>query len=83
MSHEIKFLICIDKIPSVKLAIFETQFAKVSSLGNIFSQKYILLRYLTNGKVSCARENRVRSCYLHFWHAISIQYAAIMSRNRG
>ena len=29
---EIGFLICIHKIPSMKFAIFETQFAKVSSL---------------------------------------------------
>ena len=44
---EIKFLICIHKIPSVKFAIFETQFTKVSSLEifsheNIFSLRYNL-----------------------------------------
>ena len=37
---EIKFLICIHEIPSMKFAIFETQFAKVSSL-EIFSQENI------------------------------------------
>ena len=37
---EIKFLICIHKIPFVKLAIFETQFAKLSSL-EIFSHENI------------------------------------------
>ena len=37
---EIKFLICIHEIPSMKFAIFETQFTKVSSL-EIFSQENI------------------------------------------
>ena len=37
---EIKFLICIHEIPSVKFSIFETKFAKVSSL-EIFSHKNI------------------------------------------
>ena len=37
---EIKFLICIHEIPSVEFAIFETEFAKVSSL-EIFSQENI------------------------------------------
>ena len=36
---EIKFLICIDKITSVKFAIFEIQFAKVSSLEIFFLTK--------------------------------------------
>ena len=36
---EIKFLVCIHKITSIKFAILETQFA------NTFSQKYILLKY--------------------------------------
>ena len=37
---EIKILICIHGVLSVKFAIFETKFAKVSSL-EIFSNKYI------------------------------------------
>ena len=44
---DIKFLICIHIIPSVKFAIFETKFAKVSSLV-IFSHENILSSGIIN-----------------------------------
>ena len=50
--HDIKFLICIQVIPSMKFAVFETQFTKLSFL-EIFSHKNIFSRgiiNLTNGK---------------------------------
>ena len=46
---EIKFLICIHEIPSVKFAIFETQFAKASSL-EIFSLENIFQGYYSFNK---------------------------------
>ena len=54
---EIKFLICIHITPSMKFAIFKTQFAKVSSL-KTFSHKKILPQgiILTNGKGSYAQK---------------------------
>ena len=69
-------------MPSVKFAIFETQFAKVSSL-EIFSHENIFSQGITNltdGKVSYAQKHRKR---YHFRQSISIRYSAIMFRNRG
>ena len=78
-------MICIHKIPSMKFAILETNFTKVSSLKilsheNIVSQAII---NLTNGKCLYAQEHIKLTWYLYFWHAISKQYAAIMPKNRG
>ena len=78
---EIKFLIFIQDVPFVKFTIFEAQFPKVGSL-EIFSRKNIIshegIINLTNDKGLYAQKTEK-----HFWHAISIQYAVIMSRNRG
>ena len=60
---EIKFLICIHEIPSVKFAIFETQFAKVSFL-EIFSIFSLGIINLINGKGSYSEKHRKR--YLIF-----------------
>ena len=69
---EIKSLICIHETPSMKLAIFNTQFAKVSSL-EIFSHKNIFSKgiiNLTNGKGSYTQKHQKR--YLIF--AFSARY---------
>ena len=73
-----KFLICIQEIPFAKFAIFKAQFPKVSYL-EIFSHTNIYYEgiiNLTNDKGLYAQKK-------HFWHAISTQYAVIMSQNRG
>ena len=68
---EIKFLICIQKMPFVKFAIFEAQFPKVNSL-EIFSHKNIISHKgiidLTNDKGLHAQKNIEK----HFWHATFI-----------
>ena len=76
---EIKFLICIQEIPFVKFAIFEAQFPKVSSL-EIFSPKNIS----QEGNINLTNEKglHAQKTEKHLWHAISIQYAVIISRNR-
>ena len=74
-------MICIQEIYFVKFAIFEVQVPKVSSL-EIFSEKKFIshegIINLTNDKGLYAQKTEK-----HFWHAISIQFAVIMSRNRG
>ena len=82
---EIKFLICIHVIPSLKFVIFETNFAKVSSL-EIFSHKNILswgISNLTNVRACTLKNIKNATWYLHFQHAISIRYAAICLGIRG
>ena len=58
---EIKFLICILAITSMKFAIFEIQFAKVSSL-EIFSHKNLFsygIMNLTNGNGSYPQKHHL------------------------
>ena len=78
---DIKFLICIHIIPSVKFAIFETKFAKVSSLV-IFSHENILSSGTINLTNVKSKNIESETRYSHFRHAIYIRYAA-MSRNKG
>ena len=83
---EIKFLICIHVIPSVKFVIFETNFAKVSSL-EIFSHKNILswgISNLTNVR-ACIYTQKHQKRYLIFAFSACYFYmiCSNMSRNKG
>ena len=75
---EIKFLICIPEINSVKFAIFKTQFAKVSSL-EIFSHQNIFfwgIINLTNGKGSHAQKRSMLK------NAFSVVYSLLKIKSK-